>query len=503
MNFLHSNLSSSNIIKLIKEKKSDFWAVKEKKLSLSLFHKIAKNVPAYKHFLKKRRIQSIGIKNWLDIQTIPLVTKNNYLKKYSLQDLCWDGNLKKPLVFTSTSGSTGEPSYFHRSFDLDWQTSVIHELFYLQGDYKKDEPVLVVVCFSMGVWIGGLVTYQAFHLIQQRGYNVAIITPGINKQEIFNSLKNLGSLYKNIILAGYPPFIKDIIDEVSYHNIDWRQFRVRLLFAAETFTEDFRDYVSKAIHSKNPYLDTMNIYGTADLGAMAFETPLSILVRRLCAKNSKLFELIFSNIQKTPTLCQYIPSFISFDTEGESLLVIGGNTTPFFRYSLGDHGGVYSFKGIANKFKEVGLDLKKEIKKAGIEKFLYELPFVYVYERDDLSTNLYGLQVYPEPIRQALLKKPLSSYLTGKFTLETRFDNKQNQYLLIHLETRKSQNGTVPQVIRRVIVNTIAEQLELKNSEYRELHKFLGKRALPKLQLWPAEDPKYFKLGIKQRWVRK
>ncbi len=147
--------------------------------------------------------------------------------------------------------------------------------------------------------------------------------------------------------------------------------------------------------------------------------------------------------------------------------------------------------------------MRKETKKAGIEKFWYELPFVYVYERSDFSTNLYGLQVYPEPVREALLKNPLSAYLTGKFTLETRFDNKQNQYLLIHLEMRKYHNGTLPQSIRRATINAIVEQLEFKNSEYRELHKFLGKRALPHLQFWPAEDPKYFKLGIKQKWVKK
>jgi len=87
--------------------------------------------------------------------------------------------------------------------------------------------------------------------------------------------------------------------------------------------------------------------------------------------------------------------------------------------------------------------------------------------------------------------------------LETRFDNQQNQYLLIHLEAQKSRNGSIPQAIRKAAISAIVEQLEIKNSEYRELHKFLGKRALPRLQFWQAEDPKYFKLGIKQKWVKK
>jgi phenylacetate-CoA ligase len=494
----------NRIIRQIRTKKASFWSKVEANQALHFFRLASKNVPAYQDFLRRHKIKPGDIKTVADFHPLPIVDKKNYLRKYSLSELAIGGRLDKPLVFTATSGSTGAPFYFHRSFDLDLQTATVHELFYLHGQYRKYEPVLAIICFGMGVWIGGIITYQAFRLLQERDYNISVITPGINKLEIFNSLKNLGKEYKNIILAGYPPFIKDIIDEAPRNGIDWRKFRVRLLFAAEVFTEDFRDYVCKAANIKNPLLDTMNIYGTAELGAMAFETPLSILIRRLCVKSNMLFESIFKKIQKTPTLCQYIPSFISFEADNDDVVISGYNTLPLVRYSIGDHGGVHSFSQVQVKFNELGVNLKKEVKKAGIEKYWYKLPFVYVYERADFSTNLYGLQVYPEPVREALLKKSLSTYLTGKFTLETRFDSKQNQYLLIHLEMRKSNNNKIPPPsIRRAIVNAIIEQLELKNSEYRELHKFLGKRALPRLQFWPAEDPKYFKPGIKQKWIKK
>lgn len=496
-------VEAKKITHWIRSKKADFWQRTEAKELLALFKKTASKVPAYKKFLARHRVKSNQIRTVADLATVPTIHKANYLKKNRLIDLTLDGELKKPLVFTSTSGSTGVPFYFHRSAELDEKTSAIHELFFTAGQYKTNEPVLIVVCFGMGVWIGGLITYQAFKSMQERGYNLAIITPGINKEEIFKALKHLGPSYRHIILAGYPPFIKDIIDEAPSHGIDWHKFKVRLLFAAEVFTERFRDYVSRTVGITNPYCDTMNIYGTADLGAMAFETPLAILIRRLCAKNRELFEAIFPHVQKTPTFAQYIPSFISFDTDGQDLLVSGDNSLPLVRYALGDHGGVYSFKEMVAKLAELGINLKQEAKKAGIEKFWYELPFVYVYERADFSTSLYGLQVYPEPVREALLKKPLSTYLTGKFTMETRFDNKQNQYLHIHLEMRRPHNGTLPQSIRRAVLNALVEHLELNNSEYRELRKFLGKRALPRMTFWQAEDPEYFKPGIKQRWVKK
>ncbi|KKR14814.1 MAG: hypothetical protein UT42_C0017G0007 [Candidatus Falkowbacteria bacterium GW2011_GWA2_39_24] len=495
---------ASQIIQQIKTRNGLFWDKIRKESILNLFRLVNERIPAYHAFLQNHKIKPNNIKTVIDLQSLPTIDKKNYLRKYPLSELTIDGCLNKPLIFTSTSGSTGTPFYFHRSFDLDLHASIIHELFYLQGQYKKEEPVLVIVCFGMGVWIGGLITYQSFHLLQERGYNVSIITPGINKEEIFKALKDLGKSYKNIILVGYPPLIKDIIDEGPSRHIDWQKFRVRLLFAAEVFTEDFREYVSKEVNMRNSFIDTMNIYGSADLGAMAFETPLTILIRRLCAKNQKLFEAVFKKIQKTPTLGQYIPSFISFEAENDNLLVSGNNTIPLIKYDLGDHGGVYSFQELTKKLNKLGINFKKEAKKAGIEKFWYELPFVYIYERADFSTSLYGLQVYPEPIREALLKKPLSAYLTGKFTLETRFNNKQNQYLLIHLEMRnKSHNGAIAKTLRQAILSAIVEQLKFKNSEYRELYKFLGKRAIPHLQFWSAEDPKYFKPGIKQKWIKK
>ncbi len=493
------NSGDNKIIQEVKTKKSIFWDNLKKEKTLSLFRLATTQVPAYQNFLKSHKIKIESIKKASDLASLPTTDKKNYLRKYSLCEVTTNGHLGKPLIFTSTSGSTGDPFYFHRSFELDWQASIIHELFYLQGNYKKDEPVLVVVCFGMGIWIGGLITYQAFHLVQERGYNISLVTPGINKEEIFKSLKNLRASYKNIILVGYPPFIKDILNEGPANGIDWHKFRVRLLFAAETFTESFREHVATLIHSKNPLLDTMNIYGTADLGAMAFETPLAILIRRLCANHKTLSELIFNNIKKTPTLCQYIPSFTAFDTDGENLLASGYNSIPLVRYSLGDHGGIYSFDEVVSKFSQTGLDLKREAKMAGIEDFWYELPFVYVYERDDFSIKLYGATIYPEHIREALQSVRLTPYLTGKFTLITKYDRKNNQYMEVNCELKNGHKSS--KALNKKVKQLVIKKLLEKNAEYSNNFKSIPKKVEPHIVLWSHEHILYFKPGTKQKWV--
>ncbi|MEK7612097.1 MAG: hypothetical protein AAB407_02025 [Patescibacteria group bacterium] len=497
----NEQISAHDILQSIKSKKSAFWETEREQRALELFHAAAKRVPAYKDFLKKNSIQPAKIKTFSDFQSVPIVSKKDYLKEYPLEAVCWDGTLKKPLVFTSTSGSTGDPFYFPRGHELDWEASVAHEIFLSHHLQKNDDSTLVIVGFGMGVWIGGLITYEAFNLASNRKkHPVSILTTGINKKEIFNALKNIAPNFKQVILAGYPPFLKDILDEAENHGINLHKLNIRLLFAAESFPETFRDYVSKKAGIRNPYLDTLNVYGTADIGAMAWETPTAILMRRLAMKKKKLFNELFTPLEKTPTLTQYNPMFVTFEEQNGQVLLTGNNTIPLVRYAVGDHGGVMSYTEAEYAIKENGFDLKKEAGKAGI-KDIYELPFVYVYERNDFSTTLYGLQVYPEPIREALLEKPINQFLTGKFTMLTKFSKNHDQYLEINLELKNGKKPTT--YLEKATLLRIVATLRAKNSEYRELSDYLKKRAYPRLHFWPNEHPLYFKLGIKQKWVKK
>jgi hypothetical protein len=97
------------------------------------------------------------------------------------------------------------------------------------------------------------------------------------------------------------------------------------------------------------------------------------------------------------------------------------------------------------------------------------------------------------------LKTPFNKFSTGKFTLITKFDTNQDQYLEINLELQK--NKKVINVLKSQLLNEFVKYLRLKNSEYRELSDFLGKRSLPKLVFWSFEDPLYFKPGVKQKWA--
>lgn len=497
-----AEIKADKILDSLRKKKSDFWSREREKNALSLFKDAAKRVPAYKDFLKKHHVDPAKIKTFKDFELLPTTDKKSYLREYPLEKLAWDGHLNKPIVYTSTSGSTGEPFYFPREQKLDWQYSILAEEFLRNSSYGTGGPTLVIVGFGMGVWIGGIITYKAFEIAAQRSnLPVSIITPGTNKAEIFHALRNLGPHYKQIILVGYPPFIKDLIDEAPKEGINLKKIKLRLLFAAESFTEKFRDYLLNKTEIDNPYLDTLNIYGTADIGAMAYETPVSILIRRLATKDDLLFKKLFGGISKTPTLAQYNSLFITFEAPKGEILLTGSNTLPLIRYAIGDHGGVLNFNDIIIKLSSEGINFEKEIKKADIEKSISERPFVYVYERSDLSTKLSGAIIYPEHIKDVLHGRDLGDSLTGKFTLVTKSDRKHSQYLEVNIELKpkikESKN------LEKLTMEHIVKSLLEKNAEYRYLFNMTPHRVKPRIIFWEYGHPLHFKTGIKQKWVKK
>ena len=292
--------------------------------------------------------------------------------------------------------------------------------------------------------------------------------------------------------------MKDVLDAATAENIPIKKLGLRLMFAAEVFSEQFRDHVAQEAGIKNVYNDTLSIYGSADIGAMAFETGISVLIKRLAQKDESLRKALFGQTNKSPTIAQYNPYFIRFEEEKGGLFLTGRNTVPLVRYAIGDHGGVLSFDEIAERAQKSGYDLRAEAVRAGITDFAM-LPFVYVYERSDFSTSLYGLQIYPEIVREAILTSPTITVLSGKFAMETKFNLAQDQYLEIHIEVKKG--ASADSRTKHGLAEAIFNHLRTKSSEFNELSKYMGKRARPKLHFHTAEDPRYFPPGVKQKWL--
>ena len=263
----------------LKTKKESYWLARGKKMQFALFHDMAKRVPAYKHFLKKNRIDPKRIRTHDDLATVPAIDKDNYLRKYNLAQLSWDGKLSDEYhVISSTSGSSGEPFYFPRTTLQDEQYALLAEL-YLRTNFQiHKKRTLYINAFPLGVWIGGLFTYAAVATVGARGtYPLSLINPGINITGVLRAVKKFSKEYDQIIIASYGPFLKDILDEGTKEGIKWSNLNVGFIFSAEGFSDSFREHILTHTNKKNKLTASLNHYGTVDLGTMSHETPLAIL----------------------------------------------------------------------------------------------------------------------------------------------------------------------------------------------------------------------------------
>jgi phenylacetate-CoA ligase len=493
----------NNIHKNFYKKGSDYWDYVGKKMALGLFKAMSKRVPAYKDFLKRNKINPEKIKTFKDLSYVPTINKNNYLRYYPFDKLVWDGNMNNPSTIHSTSGSTGEPTYFQREFKNDLAREFIIERFFMQNSLTLKGPTLFIITFGMGVWSAGMGMYTGAYLAcNYNNFPISIISPGVNKVEVIKIFKKIARSFKQIIIAGYPPFVKDIIDEVLEEGLDLKKMNLRFVFTGESFPEEFRDYLMEKAYIRNVFTDTMNTYGTSEVGPTGVETPLTIFIKRMAYKNNYLFEDIFGKKECMPTLVQYVPYFVNLESLNGEILFTVNSRIPLVRYQSGDKGGVLLFDNVEKILDRNGINLMKEVKKLGIDKYISKLPFVYIYERKDLAATLYGILIYPEFIKKALFNNKISRFLTGKFTMITRYNSKRNQYLEINLELKRSFNK-IKSEDKKNVLKIIVDTLRKNSSEYRELSNNIKSRAYPKLLFWPYQYPKYFLFANKQKWVEK
>jgi phenylacetate-CoA ligase len=465
--------------------------------ALELFHETARNVPAYKDFLAKNKINPKKIKTFEDFSFVPPVDKKNYLTQYPLHMLCRDGNLFSNQTISVSSGSTGSTFFWPRGEFQENEGADIHEQIYRDIFQTDTRSTLVVICFSMGTWIAGTFTNACTVEVSKRGYKINVITPGLEKDEILKTVKNLSPLYEQTILTGYPPFIKDVVDEGTLNGIKWRKLNVKFIWAGEAFSEEWRDYVLRLAGSRNPFFDSINIYGSADASILGHETPVSILLRRIYNRRRKTAETVFGT-PILPSLVQYYPERRFFETIDSELVFTASAGIPLVRYNIHDTGGTMEYKDL---IAPVEPQFQKELAKHHINKLHWQLPFIYLNGRKDFTVTIYAVNIYPENIKAALVDPKVRSWVTGRFTMATKYRSDMDQYFEINIEMAKGVE--IEDDYIKLAKSTIIKKLIKLNGEYNKLHNAIGAKAEPTIHLVPQGDSRYFANGVKHRWVKK
>jgi phenylacetate-CoA ligase len=459
----------------------DFFASKPTALDLvRFFHDVVASVPAYRAFLDDAGVDPSTVMTDEDFHRLPMMTKETYHRRYPLPDRCRDGRLDACDIVAVSSGSSGTPTIWPRTLADELHIAQrFEQIFRAFG--ADDRRTLAVVCFPLGTWVGGLFTTACVRHLAAKGFPITTVAPGNNKAEILRVIPELAPHFDQVVLLGYPPFVKDVVDSGS----GWSQYPMRMVFAGEVFSEEWRELVASRAGIADPVTSTASLYGTADAGVLANETPRSVSIRRFLAQRPDLARALFGDA-RLPTLAQYDPASRSFEVHEGTLLFSGDNGVPLVRYHIADEGGLVpaadllAFCSLNGFTPADGPDL----------------PFVFVFGRSLFTVSYFGANVYPENVTVGLEQPGISDWVTGKFVLETYEDEDRDRRLRVTVELAPGRDGDAD-----VLADSIHGQLVRLNSEFANY--VPAERQRPEVVLLPAGDPSYFPVGVKHRYTQR
>ncbi|TDD03954.1 phenylacetate--CoA ligase family protein [Nonomuraea deserti] len=450
---------------------------------VALFQQVAASVPAYRAFLAENSIDPEKIRTFQDFVRLPMTAKETYTRRHPLPDLCRDGVIGD--IVAVSSGSTGEPSFWPRSVADEQVIAARFEEVFSGSFAAHERRTLAVVCFALGTWVGGLFTVDCCRHLAARGYPITVVAPGTDRREILRVLPELAPHFDQVVLLGYPPFLKNVIDT---EDLPWHRWNVKLVTAGEVFSEEWRTLVAGRAGMEDPVRGIASLYGTADAGVLGNETPLSVEIRRFLSAHPAAARELFRE-SRLPTLVQYDPEVRFFEEHQGTLLFSGDNGVPLIRYHIADEGGLVTYD-----------EMLAFVRRHGFEPAARgpERPFVYVFGRSHFTVSYYGANVFPENIAIGLEQPAISGRVTGKFVLEVSEDADRDRHLTVTVELMPGEKPT--EEIARAAGESILAQLLRLNSEFATYVPAV--RQAPFIRLRESGDPEYFPPGAKHRYAR-
>ncbi len=444
--------------------------------TLYLFRKAAREIPFYREFLARQGINATDIKTIDDFKkNIPVITKESYLHTApDIKALCFNGEVSDASVLFESSGYTGTPTVWPKSRQEEQQeknyfTIGVDVLF---GTHKK--KTLFINTFALGSWVTGV------ELARISDVYCTVINSGPDETEVCRILEKFKADFAQFIIAGYPPFIKNLVENGAA-KIQWKNFPANFLVGAEGMPEELRDYIYDTCGDQTIVISG---YGASDIGITGInETHESIKIRRLSRKYPALMHELFGDTSTLPMLFQYDPTtyFIQRNSSGElEFTTINSSTImPLIRYNLKDSGGVISHAAMKKIISHYAPDMA----------FTFPFPFVYVYGRSDGTLKFYGSLIYPTTINSALYAdKKLLAKTTNHFKTSIITDTRHLPYICVELQLHnavradKKLQGAFERIIQKSLLATL-DDLRPKEKYFKKYYP----HGFVKVTLYPFE----------------
>lgn len=350
--------------------------------AFKLFKEVYATSLAYRKFLQSEDVNGAEFNVVTDLSRVPLMDKKSYINKYPLSDRLFEGKqLADFYMLCSSSGSTGEPTFWPRDIKTDNYLEKKKEQLYEEHFAISKKKTLCIVTLALGSWTGGMLTAK---LSWAAGNNnkFTVITPGISKETTYQLIEKLYTHYDQILILGYPPFITDLIEFSKKRTKDLKKYNMKLMCTGERFSEEWRSDMINLISQDKNRGDVVSFYACSDTGIIGCETKFTINLVGQALSNKSLALELFGTTD--------IPSFVAYDSKTKYLECINGEIVitarqpaPLVRYNIHDRGGLLT------KNQIIAACLKYNIKYS--EKDLNE-NYVYIFGRSDsvqITANIY------------------------------------------------------------------------------------------------------------------
>jgi len=428
-----------------------------RKRAAAVFYRARDRVPAYRAFLNEQSCPDPR-----DFSEIPVMDKENYIKRHALPALCQGGALPlRGAVIDESSGSTGTATNWVRGEGERYATRRLIQ-FSARATFGDDSFVLLNA-FALGPWATGM--NVSMSLVDR----CVLKSIGPDARKVVATLKLLGPGYRYVI-TGYPPFLKGLVES---GDIDWKSYDVCAIVGGEGMSEPLRAALNRHFRK------TISSFGASDLEInLATESDFTVALRQALAESPALSRDLCGEHEGLPMAFQYDPlnAFIESDADRNLLFTLNRleNVSPRIRYNLHDRGIVCSRAHV----EQILADHKIRLDVPGPR---LSLPLILHWGRQDSAVAFYGCKITPEDLQNALLRVPELAQRVENYALHPFEDAAADKRLELWLEL----GSGVTLEHSAALESAVLESLTRINQDFRESLRMIPEGRRPTIKLFP------------------
>lgn len=280
------------------------------------------SVPYYRELFNKLGLKPEDIPTIEDLPKLPILEKESIRENFKNGRIVAQNVSKKRLIYTSTSGSTGEPLSFYKDRISDsWNWTCKFRGFEWAGYRLGDRNVRIVGNPEIIKKNGRLL-----EKIKRSVFNMLFIPAYEMKEKNIDKFVTLISEFKPIIIRGFSSSIYVLVDYLGEKNLNIHRPRCVVITGEKCF-----DWQRKVIEHQFG-CEVFDDYGSIEINSIAYE----------CEEHIGL------HVSMENVIVEFVNEHGEVIGDGRigDIVVTGLNSfsMPFIRYRLGDRGRYLNVK---------------------------------------------------------------------------------------------------------------------------------------------------------------